>query len=262
MLFNIYTQSWDEELLRLFDIPNQVLPEVLDCSDNFADVKIAGLQGLKVAGVAGDQQAALIGQGCFAPGMAKSTYGTGCFLIMNTGAQPLKSSNRLLTTVGYRLNGETSYALEGSIFIAGAAIQWLRDGLGIIEKASQSEALARSVDGNGGVYLVPAFAGLGAPYWDPYARGAIVGLTRGSGVGQICRAALESVAYQTRDLVEAMRADGVEPRELRVDGGMVGNDLVVQFLADMLHLTVTRPQITETTALGAATNTSATPSLL
>ena len=208
---------------------------------------------IPVCGIAGDQQAALIGQACFAPGMVKSTYGTGCFMVMNTGKQPVRSQNRLLTTVGYRLNGETTYALEGSIFVAGAAIQWLRDGLKLIQNAGETEALAREAGGNTGVYLVPAFTGLGAPYWDPAARGAIFGLTRDTGIAQIVTAGLQSVCFQTRDLLDAMTADGAHSTAaLRIDGGMVINNWVVQELANILGVTVDRPEVTETTALGAA----------
>jgi glycerol kinase len=207
---------------------------------------------IPIAGVAGDQQAALIGQACFEPGMIKSTYGTGCFMILNTGDKALASSNKLLTTVGYRLDGITTYALEGSIFVAGAAVQWLRDGIGIIDTAHETEALAASLDSNMGVYLVPAFTGLGAPHWDPDARGAIFGITRDTGVAELVRATLESVCYQTFDLLEAKRRDGLEPTRLRVDGGMVQNNWLCQFLADMLDIIVERPVETETTALGAA----------
>ena len=253
LMFNIRTQEWDRELLELLDVPESLLPEV---KDNCADFgKMAPMllgAAVPIGGMAGDQQAALIGQACFKPGMIKSTYGTGCFVIQNIGTEPVMSQNRLLTTVAYRLNGETTYGLEGSIFIAGAAIQWLRDAVKLIDSASETEGLARSVETSGGVYLVPAFTGLGAPYWDPDARGAILGLTRDSGLAQIARAALESVCYQTRDLLEAMAADAVRPTRLRVDGGMVVNDWVVQRLSDMLQTTVDRPEVVETTALGAA----------
>lgn len=254
LLFNIHTQQWDAELLELFSIPASMLPEVCDCSADFgiAAAEHLGTE-LPITGMAGDQQAALIGQACFQPGMAKSTYGTGCFLILNTGKIPARSTNRLLTTVGYRLNGEVTYAIEGSIFIAGAAIQWLRDGLQLIQNAAQSESLAQEADQKSGVYLVPAFTGLGAPYWDPHARGAILGLTRDTGIREIVAAGLQSVCYQTRDLLEAMTADGAcRTSTLRVDGGMVKNDWLVQFLADLLNADVERPRITETTALGAA----------
>ncbi|WP_137936412.1 glycerol kinase GlpK [Chitinivorax sp. B] len=254
MLFNIRTQQWDEELLTLFGIPPSMLPEVKDSAADFGhtDEALFGVR-IPIRGIAGDQQAATVGQACFAPGMIKSTYGTGCFMVMNTGEQFVESKNRLLTTVAYRLNGKATYAMEGSIFIAGAAVQWLRDALKLISNAGETEALARQVATTGGVYLVPAFTGLGAPYWDPLARGSIVGLTRDSGIAHIVRAALESVCYQTRDLLEAMRADGASlPQALRVDGGMVGNNLVMQFLSDMLTVPVERPRVTETTALGAA----------
>ncbi|MBU3070062.1 glycerol kinase GlpK [Aestuariicella sp. G3-2] len=254
MLFNIHEQQWDNDLLDLFSIPKSMLPEVCDCSADFGSTlpELLGAE-IPITGIAGDQQAALIGQACFKPGMAKSTYGTGCFMILNTGKTAVQSENRLLTTIGYRLNGDVTYAIEGSIFIAGAAIQWLRDGLQLIDHASQSEALAESADQKSGVYLVPAFTGLGAPYWDPNARGAITGLTRDTGIKEIVAAGLRSVCYQTRDLLEAMAADGASlPSTLRVDGGMVQNNWLVQFLANLLNTDVERPQITETTALGAA----------
>jgi glycerol kinase len=253
MMFNIHEQCWDQDLLELLDIPAQLLPEVLDCAADFGTTSMDLLGAeIPIAGVAGDQQAALIGQACFEPGMIKSTYGTGCFMVLNTGAQALASNNKLLTTVGYRLGGKTTYALEGSIFVAGAAVQWLRDGIGIIESAQQTEALAESLDSNQGVYLVPAFTGLGAPHWDPDARGAIFGITRDTGVAQLVRATLESVCYQTFDLLQAKRRDGLMPTRLRVDGGMVQNNWLCQFLADLLDIVVERPLQTETTALGAA----------
>ena len=253
LLFNIHQQCWDKDLLELLSVPTSMLPEVLDCAADFGTTSKA-LLGVEIpiAGVAGDQQAALIGQACFEPGMIKSTYGTGCFMMLNTGSQALVSNNKLLTTVGYRLNGKTTYALEGSIFIAGAAVQWLRDGIGIIDSAQQTEALAASLDSNHGVYLVPAFTGLGAPHWDPDARGAIFGITRDTGPAQLVRATLESVCYQTFDLLEAKRRDGLTPTRLRVDGGMVANNWLCQFLTDLLDITVERPTQTETTALGAA----------
>lgn len=253
LLFNIHTQQWDPELLSLLDVPSALLPEVKDSADDFGtcDKSILG-QALPIAGVAGDQHAASIGQVCFEPGMVKSTYGTGCFVMLNTGNKAIASENRLLTTVGYRLNGETTYALEGSIFIAGAAVQWLRDGLGVIGSAPETEQMASEVDDDHGVVLVPAFTGLGAPYWDPDARGALYGLTRDSGPAVLARAALESVCFQTLDLFEAMRGDGAALDTVRVDGGMVNNSWVCQFLADVLKVGVERPQQTETTALGAA----------
>ena len=254
MLFNINTLAWDQDLLDLFQVPRSMLPEVKDNAADFGTSEISTIGiALPVAGMAGDQQAALIGQACFKPGMIKSTYGTGCFALLNIGSKPESSRNRLLTTVGYRLKGETAYAIEGSIFIAGAAVQWLRDGLHLIQQAGDTEALARSVGTTGGVYLVPAFTGLGAPYWDPMARGAIVGLTRDTGIAEIVRSALEAVCYQTRDLMAAMAGDsGTRPNALRVDGGMSKNDWVMQFLADLLNVTVERPVVTETTAIGAA----------
>lgn len=256
MLFNIHEQDWDEDLLTLLDIPRAVLPDVKDCSTLFGTTP-AELFGapLPVTGIAGDQQAATVGQACFASGMLKSTYGTGCFALLNTGETAVRSANRLLTTTAYRLAGRPTFALEGSIFIAGAAVQWLRDGLKLVEQAGDTEAIAERTEGTGGVYLVPAFVGLGAPYWDPEARGALMGLTRDSGVDQVVRAALESVAYQTLDLMNAMSGDvqgDGRPTAVRVDGGMVANDWICQFLADMLDLPVERPKIVETTALGAA----------
>jgi glycerol kinase len=256
MLFNIHEQAWDEELLTLLGIPRAILPEVLDCSADFGSTP-AALFGrpLPITGIAGDQQAATVGQACFEPGMLKSTYGTGCFALLNTGERAVTSTNRLLTTTAYRLNGRPTFALEGSIFVAGAAVQWLRDGLKLIGQAAETEALAAGIDDTGGVSLVPAFVGLGAPHWDPDARGALIGLSRNSGIAEISRAALESVAYQTRDLMEAMAGDiegDGRPQAVRVDGGMVRNDWVCQFLADMLDLAVERPAVTETTALGAA----------
>ncbi|EKF73768.1 glycerol kinase [Alcanivorax hongdengensis A-11-3] len=253
LLFNIHQQCWDDDLLTLFNIPACLLPEVKDCAADFGQCcpELLGA-AVPVAGIAGDQQAALVGQACFEPGMVKSTYGTGCFMVMNTG-KAVASRNRLLTTVGYRLNGETHYALEGSIFVAGAAIQWLRDGLNLISHASETEALARQVGSAGGVYLVPAFTGLGAPWWDPDARGALLGLTRDTGIAEVVTAGLEAVCYQSRDLLEAMAADcGTRPTTLRVDGGMVVNNWLSQTLADVLGVCVDRPEVTETTALGAA----------
>ncbi len=253
MLFNIHENAWDDALLNLFRIPRAIMPDVADSAGAFGTTHRDQLgRALPITGIAGDQQAATIGQACFDPGMIKSTYGTGAFVVLNTGDQPVPSNNRLLTTIAYRLDGKSTYAIEGSIFIAGAAVQWLRDELGVIRSAAETEALARSLDGNGGVYLVPAFTGLGAPHWDPDARGGVFGLTRDAGAAHFARAALESVCYQTRDLFEAMAQDGVRPTELRVDGGMVANDWMVQFLADILGIPVDRPAVTETTALGAA----------
>lgn len=253
LLFNIHTQQWDPALLDIFAIPASLLPEVKDTCADFGHCK-ADLLGaeLPIAAMVGDQQGATIGQACFAPGMAKSTYGTGCFVVLNTGTEAQTSTHRLLTTVAYRIDGQVTYALEGSIFVAGAAVQWLRDGLHLIGSAAETQALAESVPSANGVYMVPAFTGLGAPYWDPDARGAILGLTRDTGIAHIARATLESVCYQTRDLVEAMMGDGADFSTLRVDGGMVVNDWLVQRLADMLACDCERPEVTETTALGAA----------
>jgi len=252
-LFNIVTQRWDEELLKFFNVPAALLPDVRDSAADYGRTQASLLGGeIAIAGIAGDQQAATVGQACFKPGMIKSTYGTGCFMVLNTGEQFTLSKNRLLSTVAYRLNGKTTYALEGSIFVAGAAVQWLRDAVRMIGSAGETENLARSITDTQGVYLVPAFTGLGAPYWDPEARGAIFGLTRDSGIAQIVRAALESVCYQTRDLLIAMAEDALPPTELRVDGGMVINDWLTQFLSDILKIPVVRPQTVETTALGAA----------
>lgn len=266
MLFDIRRGAWDEDLLRLFDIPAAILPEVRDCAAEFGMTE-PGLLGAPVAvrGIAGDQQAATLGQACFAPGMLKSTYGTGCFALLNTGAEAVESRNRLLTTIAWQLGGERTYALEGAIFVAGAAVQWLRDGLGIIRSAAETGALAAQADPAQVVHLVPAFVGLGAPWWDPEARGAIFGLTRATGRAELARAALESVAFQTRDLLDAMEADlagagGVGAataaaggtRVLRVDGGMTASDWTMQFLADLLGAPVDRPAMQETTALGAA----------
>ncbi|MAA75799.1 MAG: glycerol kinase [Salinisphaeraceae bacterium] len=253
LLFNIHEQAWDDELLTLFDVPRALLPEVRDNASDFGSIDDDLLGApIPVGGMVGDQQGALFGQACFEPGMTKSTYGTGCFLMLNLGESPVLSRHRLLTTVGYRLNGRTCYALEGSIFVAGAAVQWLRDALHLIENAGDTQAMAESLPDNAGVYLVPAFTGLGAPYWDPDARGALFGLTRDTGIQQIVRAALEAVCYQTRDLLEAIGDDAIAPTQLRVDGGMVANDWLCQFLADALQLPVTRPPVIETTALGAA----------
>ncbi|MDJ0968541.1 MAG: glycerol kinase GlpK [Kiloniellales bacterium] len=254
MIFDIHRQDWDDDLLKALKIPRQILPEVLDNDAEFG-VAEAGLLGraIPITGMAGDQQAATIGQACLKPGMMKSTYGTGCFALMNTGPEAVTSKHRLLTTIAYRLDGATTYALEGSIFVAGAAVQWLRDELKLFQSAAETEALAKAADPGQRVILVPAFVGLGAPYWDAHARGAIFGLSRASGPAELTRAALEAVCFQTRDLLEAMEADGAEaPVALRVDGGMVVNDWLLQFLADILGVQVERPVVTETTALGAA----------
>ncbi|MBM3420836.1 MAG: glycerol kinase GlpK [Bacteroidetes bacterium] len=253
MLFNIHTLQWDSELLDLFDIPASVLPEVRSSSEVFGLTSEGIISPVPVAGIAGDQQAALFGQMCIEKGMVKNTYGTGCFLMMNTGTAPAASENRLLTTVAWQIDGVTNYALEGSIFIAGAVVQWLRDSLGIIGSSGEVEEMAASVPSSEGVIFVPAFTGLGAPWWNQNARGTITGLTRGTGAAHIARAALESIAFQTFDVIEAMRRDsGIDIRELRVDGGAVVNNLLMQFQADILQSAVVRPRITETTALGAA----------
>jgi glycerol kinase len=241
--------------MRLFGVPGGLLPEVLDCAANFGQTRPDLFGGaIRILGIAGDQQAATIGQGCFSPGMMKSTYGTGCFALINTGAEPVRSRHRLLTTVAYQFGGKRTYALEGAIFIAGAAVQWLRDGLHLIARAADVNALAQKADPAEQVYLVPAFVGLGAPHWDAQARGALFGLTRNSGPAEIAQAALESVGYQTRDLLEAMRADWPAAGDtvLRVDGGMTASDVTMQFLADILGAPVDRPVVMETTALGAA----------
>lgn len=254
MLYNIYTMDWDADLLKLMDIPTSMLPEVRASSGIFGHTeKIFTAHALPIAGIAGDQQSALFGQMCTEPGMVKNTYGTGCFMLMNTGTTPVPSTQNLLTTVAWRIGDVTHYALEGSVFIAGAVVQWLRDGLGIIRKSGEVEALARTVDGSDGVFVVPAFAGLGAPHWNAHARGTIVGLTRGSNRAHIARAALESIAFQTQEVLLAMEADANIPiRELRVDGGATANDLLMQFQSDILAVDVIRPQVTETTAQGAA----------
>jgi glycerol kinase len=252
---DLRTGAWDRELLDTFRIPASILPEIRDTAGDFG-VAEAGLFGAPVAirAMAGDQQAATVGQGCFIPGMVKATYGTGCFCLLNTGDAPVRSGRRLLSTVAYQIAGRRTYALEGAIFVAGAAVQWLRDGLKIIRRAAEVDALAMGADPEQAVYLVPAFVGLGAPYWDAQARGLICGLTRNSGAAEIARAALESVGYQTRDLIEAMRADwpGMGQTVLRVDGGMTASDLAMQFAADILGAPVDRPKLMETTALGAA----------
>jgi glycerol kinase len=254
-LYDIRHNRWDDDLARLFRVPQSMLPQVLDCAADFGTTE-PSLFGaaIPIRGVAGDQQAALIGQGCFSPGMMKSTYGTGCFAVLNTGAELVRSRNRLLSTIAFRLDGETSYALEGSIFVAGAAVQWLRDGLKVLGSAAETGALAAAADAAQDVYLVPGFVGLGAPHWEPRARGALFGLTRATGPAELARAALESVCFQTRDLLEAMRGDwpGCDDVVLRVDGGMVASDWTMQFLADMLAARVDRPTMLETTALGAA----------
>lgn len=254
MLFNIETLEWDDKLLEIFKIPRQMLPEVRSSSEIYGEVNISGeLKGIKIAGNAGDQQAALFGQLCFEKGLTKSTYGTGCFMLQNVGTRAVESKNRLLVTIGWQIGEKTEYALEGSVFIGGAVIQWLRDSLQIIENSDDVEDLANSVKDNGGVYFVPAFAGLGAPHWNQDARGLITGLTRGSGKAHIARAALESICYQTADLLDAMHADShIDLKELRVDGGATRNDSLLQFQADVLQIPVVRSRITETTALGAA----------
>lgn len=254
MLCNINTLQWDEELLQLLDIPSSVLPEIRSSSEVYGHTQnILTAHHIPVAGIAGDQQAALFGQMCIHPGMVKNTYGTGCFMLMNTGEKPVTSRHNLLSTVAWQVNGITQYALEGSVFIAGAAVQWLRDGLGIIKTSKDVEALASSVPDSDGVYLVPAFAGLGAPYWNAYARGTITGISRGTTAAHIARAAVESIAYQSMDVLSAMEADaGIAIKELRVDGGATANNALMQFQSDLLNCKVVRPQVTETTALGAA----------
>jgi glycerol kinase len=254
MLFNIHSGRWDDDLLALFRIPASVLPTVRPSSEVYGEVSaVPGLDGIPIAGIAGDQQAALFGQRCVTPGLTKNTYGTGCFMLQSTGNRAVSSRSRLVTTVAWKIGDTTDYALEGSVFVGGAVVQWLRDGLGIIRNSAEVEPLANSVVDNGGVYFVPAFVGLGAPHWDSYARGAIFGLTRGSNAGHIARAALESIAYQVADLMDAMQADAAIPlKELRVDGGAAANDNLMQFQADILGVPVVRPTMTETTALGAA----------
>jgi glycerol kinase len=254
LLFNIHTLDWDDELLALLDIPRAVLPVVVASSGTFGTTRCEGLPvGIAIAGIAGDQQAALFGQACHRPGMAKNTYGTGCFLLMNTGEVPAPSRHRLLTTVAWRVGAKAQYALEGSVFIAGAAVQWLRDGLGLIDRSDEVGPLAASVPDSGGVYFVPALSGLGSPYWDPRARGTIVGITRGTTRAHLARATLDAIAFQSAELLEAMTSDsGVALTELRVDGGATANDLLMQIQADLLGVPVVRPRMTETTALGAA----------
>jgi glycerol kinase len=255
LLLNIHTGKWDADLLRLFDVPAAVLPEVKASSEVYGVTSslITPGEGIPIAGIAGDQQAALFGQLCTQPGMVKNTYGTGCFMLMNTGEQAVHSRNNLLTTIAWTINGRVEYALEGSIFIAGAVVQWLRDGLHLIRSSGEVESMAAKVADTGGVYMIPAFAGLGAPHWNQYARGSIFGMTRGTTRSHIARAALESIAYQTYDVLKAMEADsGIQIKELRVDGGATANDLLMQFQSDILRVPVIRPKVTETTALGAA----------
>ncbi len=251
MLWNTRTGEWDDELLRLLDVPREVLPGVVRSSGICAQADVDGV-AIPIAGIAGDQQAALFGQACHAPGLAKNTYGTGCFMLLNTGSDSVASTNNLVSTVAWQRDNGLVYALEGSVFIAGAVVQWLRDGLGLIRSAAEVEALAARVPDNGGVYLVPAFAGLGAPHWDAYARGAMFGLTRGATSGHVARAALEAIAFQSADVLAAMERDaGMTLAELRVDGGAAANDLLMQFQADVLGVPVVRPKVLETTALGA-----------
>lgn len=254
MLFNIHTLKWDEELLELFDIPASMLPEVKSSSEVYGHTKTTLFaHEVPIAGIAGDQQAALFGQMCVEPGAVKNTYGTGCFLLMNSGSKPIKSKNNLLTTIAWKIGDEVTYAIEGSIFVGGSVVQWLRDGLGIIKSSGEVEALASTVPDTGGVYFVPALTGLAAPYWDQYARGTIVGISRGTTAAHIARAALEGIAFQTLDIVDAMRKDaGIPLKELKVDGGASRNNLMMQFQADLLGTTVIRPMVTETTAIGAA----------
>jgi glycerol kinase len=254
MLYNIHTRQWDDDLLRMIGVPRAILPQVRSSSEVYAQTS-AGVfdRPLPIAGIAGDQQAALFGQTCFSRGLAKNTYGTGCFMLMNIGSEAIASRHQLLTTVAWEIGGQMEYALEGSVFIGGAVVQWLRDGLGIVKSAAEIESLAASVPDSGGVYIVPAFAGLGAPHWDQYARGTITGITRGTARAHLARAALESIAFQVADVLDVMRQDsGVQMAELRVDGGAAANDLLLQFQADLLGVPVVRPKVTETTALGAA----------
>ncbi|MBU0652433.1 MAG: glycerol kinase GlpK, partial [Proteobacteria bacterium] len=253
MLFNIHTGGWDDELLRILNVPRAILPEIHSSSEVYGETRSPAFPvPILIAGAAGDQQAALFGQMCTEPGMVKNTYGTGCFMLMNTGTTPIASANQLLTTVAWKIGDKTDYALEGSVFIGGAVVQWLRDGLGIIRSSADVEALAREVEDTEGLYLVPAFSGLGAPHWDPYARGILIGITRGTKAAHIARAALESIAYQSMDLLHCMTADAVTSiGELRVDGGATANDTLMQFQADILGVPVARPPVRETTALGA-----------
>jgi glycerol kinase len=253
MLFNIHTLQWDKELLGIFNIPESMLPEVRSSSEIYGHTTGLFASQIPIAGIAGDQQAALFGQMCIEPGMVKNTYGTGCFMVMNIGSKPKESKNQLLTTIAWKIGNETRYAIEGSIFIGGAVVQWLRDGLGIIKKSADVGKLASRVQGSDGVYFVPAFAGLGAPHWNQRARGTIVGITRGSTSAHIARASLDSIAYQTLEVLLAMQKDsGIHIKELRVDGGATANNLLMQFQSDLLQAKVVRPMITETTALGAA----------
>lgn len=254
MLFNIHTLSWDDELLELFDIPRPMLPRVAESSEVYGTTAKGIFDvAVPVAGIAGDQQSALFGQLCTEEGMLKNTYGTGCFMLMNTGSEAVASQNNLLTTIAWTIKGKTNYALEGSVFVGGAAVQWLRDGLGLIKEASQIESLASEVPDNGGVYFVPALTGLAAPYWDPYARGSIFGLTRGVTAGHIARATLEGIAFRVLDIARAMEEDAaIDSTELRVDGGAAANDLLLQIQSDLFQFPVVRPQMLETTALGAA----------
>ena len=253
MIFNISTNKWDDTILKLFKIKKNILPEVKDCSDDYGYThpSVTG-KSIPITGVIGDQQAATVGQCCFEPGSLKSTYGTGAFVLLNTGSRKIYSKNRLLTTIGYRLNGKTTYALEGSIFIAGAGVQWLRDRMKFIKKAPESEKIVKSLKNNAGIYLVPAFTGLGAPYWNANARGVLSGITRDTGPKEVVRSIIESVAYQTHDLFEAMKHDGLRPKVVKVDGGMVMNNWFTQFLSDVVNVKIFRPKVHETTALGAA----------
>ena len=252
LLYNIKSGKWDKQLLDILEVPSSMLPEVCASSEVYGETDLLG-GSIPIAGIAGDQQAALFGQACTSAGAAKNTYGTGCFMLMNTGTKPVPSKNNLLTTVAWKIGDRTEYALEGSVFTAGAAVQWLRDGLGIIKRAPDIEKLATSVADNGGVYVVPAFAGLGAPHWDQYARGTIVGLTRGSTKAHIARATLEGIAFQVTDVLQSMHADaGIKLKELRVDGGACANNFLMQFQSDLLGVPVIRPKVQETTALGAA----------
>ena len=251
-LLNIKTAKWDEKLCALFNVPMAVLPEITDCAGNLGSAKAGLTKQLPILSAIGDQQSAAVGQACFYPGTVKATFGTGCFVILNTGEKIVKSSNRLLTTIGLQINQKQTYAMEGSIFIAGAVVQWLRDGIGLLDDVSQSEKIASELTSNDGLYMVPAFTGLGAPYWSPDARGAIYGITRDTGPEHFIRAALEAVAYQTNDLMSAMAQDGMSPTNLKVDGGMAANNWLMQFLSDIIDITVERPTQLETTALGAA----------